>query len=471
MSEFIGFDEVLLGALRSSLRRAADELDELVRRCTDPNAAPFIGDASLAIRRARQSLRDLWLPAVERVLGITTVPMSWTDVDDPAIAAQQLVDDRVHGPLLAIAAEAILIRWQEGRPDGWMWPDQMADGPNVADRLFELLIADPAAATAFLRRAASDPPIVFFTAADETLVERLLAVGSSPEHTDAATAGAILLPMLSWARGAAPAFGRGHDGATPHARVYLAAAVAPWLAQFNRLRTDWGWTRHQADDTLVWIAREQAAMDRLLLELAAWQGRLETRPITRVDGTIDLGPLIDVATTISQLERACREADAMRGEASRRWLDLVLRAGGTVASALAPGGPVAGIATSGATKIASDLARTKLDEWGVVPSAARVEAEAQERFGGRVSHTAIVAITAIVCQQALAGTLPASAIDDLGRALDVDDDGDCATDAVATRLEGYVEGLRLQTDPATFNAMSAVLLAFANPDAVAEACE
>jgi hypothetical protein len=112
-----------------------------------------------------------------------------------------------------------------------------------------------------------------------------------------------------------------------------------------------------------------------------------------------------------------------------------------------------------------------LDRWGIAPSPEGARRRAQQTFGDRAIDTAVMAVTGIVGAAVERGDLPRDTLDRLElEGLAGPTGAGCAPREVSDRLHAFVADLAPLTDPATHNALLAVLYAFANPLSDAQLC-
>ncbi|MEN9506867.1 MAG: hypothetical protein RI958_2793 [Actinomycetota bacterium] len=368
---------------------------------------------------------------------------------------------------LADTADRLLLRWYQGRPDGDRFADGHRSGPNTGDLLVPLLIAEPAAATAFLQQASHHPGIVFMSAQDQRLVRALLVVGTAPPRVGPSTAGTILPALLRWS-GEARRRAMPHDGGTPDGAAYLAEASAPWLLYFGRRASEWGWSGPEADRALRDLIDDERAMEQLTSAMAGWRRSLTTTPLTDREGRVDLETLLDLSTMFAQLQLAFRDEEIDDDAAGRFWLEVTLFTGTLVASAAMSGGFLASVGTDLALTVASATGAAALGRFGVATSAERSQRQAAARFGSRSADVAVIAVVSAVGQLIDDGRLPVHTLDRLR--LPAATEAECTSTVVADRLAAFVSSLEPLTDATTFNALTAVMTAFVNPSSARQAC-
>ena len=382
----------------------------------------------------------------------------------PMAAALVLRHLRLDDRTLAAVGSLVMRRWREGSDHGMRWPDAFAGGDNTADLLFRILADRPAAAAAFLERARPDE--ILLAAQFDDSVARLLIVGTSPAQVDEVTAGRILRPLLEWLQlhGVPSAT----DGATRSAPAIAAAAVTPWLADLGPRAARWEWTYDDGDRALRWLLGDRAARAAMADGLAVQHDDLSDVPMLEPDGRVDGELVRDLASTFAQVQLALRDAEI--ADADGLLAQLAVNAAGVAITAAAPSGPIGFSAKVGVALLAPP-AIDALDRWGIAPSPEGARRRAQQTFGDRAIDTAVMAVTGIVGAAVERGDLPRDTLDRLELEGLAGPTGEgCAPREVSDRLHAFVADVAPLTDPATHNALLAVLYAFANPLSDAQLC-
>jgi hypothetical protein len=382
----------------------------------------------------------------------------------PMAAALVLRHLRLDDRTLAAVGSLVMRRWREGSDHGMRWPDAFAGGDNTADLLFRILADRPAAAAAFLERARPDE--ILLAAQFDDSVARLLIVGTSPAQVDEVTAGRILRPLLEWLQlhGVPSAT----DGATRSAPAIAAAAVTPWLADLGPRASRWEWTYDDGDRALRWLLGDPAA--RAAMADGLQRDDLSDVPMLEPDGRVDGELVRDLAGTFAQVQLALRDAEIAEADADGLLAQLAVNAAGVAITAAAPSGPIGFSAKVGVALLAP-VAIDALDRWGIAPSPEGARRRAQQTFGDRAIDTAVMAVTGIVGAAVERGDLPRDTLDRLElEGLAGPTGAGCAPREVSDRLHAFVADLAPLTDPATHNALLAVLYAFANPLSDAQLC-
>ncbi|MCB0998817.1 MAG: hypothetical protein KDB40_05915 [Acidimicrobiales bacterium] len=377
----------------------------------------------------------------------------------PYAAAMSLGQLDLDDATLAAVASLVVRRWHDGQEHGARWDDTAFSGPNTGDLVFDVLAARPVAATAFLLRATPDE--VLRSAQDATSVTALLVAGTSPDHVDESTAGTVLRPLLQYLP--AHELPTTVDGVAPGLTAAIATAVGPWLPALGPRAAHWGWQYDDGDDALRWLVADDDALVALTASLQQWHGRLATAPLVSPDGRLDGDLLYELSTMVSQVQVAIRDQALDEVHADALANALVFEVAGIVVEALVPGG----LAVEAGSTVISPLALSALDRLGLVPSASRRADQVRAGWADATAQTAIVAVTGTVAAAIERGDLPSDALDRLS--FDDLPDG-CAPDVVLRRLDDYLDEVAALTDPATGNALRAVLYAFVDPGVVNAAC-
>ena len=190
------------------------------------------------------------------------------DEMEPYVAAILVSHLGLRGAELAEVADSIVMRWWQ---ETWAFEqtpgvpaEYAADTrPNAADVLFPLIAADPAACRRYVELAGAHPYTLFQSSTQPDLAHRIAYVATDPGHTDAATAGRLLLPLLDWFGSEwAPRYGWALDDLDlPLCFVDL---LAPWLVQLSPLNHDWGLTAEQQRHLIEVLIADDRALERLL---------------------------------------------------------------------------------------------------------------------------------------------------------------------------------------------------------------
>ena len=362
--------------------------------------------------------------------------------------------------MLAAVAHDLLRRWYDA-PFGVLWVDQHYAGDNAADLLFALLVAEPGAPTAFLRRAAERPELVLLTAQYDHNVKALLLAGTSPEHIDPADAGRVIVPIIDALRAPGWQYAAGHDGFTRTAPAIIGSVIAPWLLQFGPRASQWQWTADDADDALRWVIDDPATALALVDAMQRWRNHIASTELIADDGRIDEDALHDLAEMVVQLEVAFRDEEVDDAADARFWSDLGFAVAELVIPALFAN-PAAGLAADLTVAALSPAVQGALQRFGVIaPGEDEARQEAQRRFGSRLTDTAVIAVIATVGHLIDSGLLPPDALDGLDPVAGGPDG--CGPAETGRRLRDFVTGLEPQLDPLTYESLLLVTDVFAGP--------
>jgi hypothetical protein len=378
---------------------------------------------------------------------------------EPYAAALVLVRLDLDDHTLASAAYSITKRWWIGPSPGTLWYDQPKGQEATADVLFAHLATRPAAATDYLWFAATHPPILFTTAADQTHTEELIRVGLDPAHVDATRAGEIVAPMLDWFVGGV---GNAGDPAPfgPSLHQLAATMSVPWLAFFASRAHEWGWTYDDGERALREIVTDSAAVDRIRAGLGTW---IDAALATGMPGDHDAfrSGLDALASSVSQLLWVFRD-EAIRDAADMRWfVDVGVFIADHVRGLLKIH-PLVNVAIDAGQPYLLE----QFEEWGIIPEDmddVRSQEDALRR--GELLVLPVALVTAMTRDLVAAGLVPDDALD----ALELDlADTDCPEREVHDRLKAFVADL--PADAETRDAMWMAVHAFLNASSVDEAC-
>ncbi|MFM8268084.1 MAG: hypothetical protein ACKOA2_08705 [Ilumatobacteraceae bacterium] len=166
------------------------------------------------------------------------------------------VERVVHSTFPQVAA-SLLDSWLDAPPPG-AFVDRRA---NPADALFARILADGRAGE-FVVLAADRPSILFDTAADHHLAERIAREGVAT--LDARTAERVLVAFLRWFQTYERTHSPVDETYIPTWRLLLVDLVVPWTMQLSPLDTTW---RTPPDERAALLARvldDDAALARLV---------------------------------------------------------------------------------------------------------------------------------------------------------------------------------------------------------------
>ncbi len=441
------------GAEASELRAHVDALDRAIA------ALVTVSSGHLS-----PAARAVWLTQMAEQL-------------DPYAAALVVRTLAPAGEELGELAATILGRWVSGDPVSGEWIDRLEPvgdhplGPLTGDLLLPLVAADAVASRAYARAAADHPRLLFDTIDDAGVVVTILSTATDPATTSSWAAGAILRPILEWLRVEDPWRYGGMIGDFA-ARPVVAEALSPWLLQFHSLADEWAWTTEDGDEMLAFLVDDAEAMEVLLSNGGRWLDLSTWAPV-RPDGTVDLVQLDAIAATLDQLSRLIA-TEEVEDTLFARWIteQLLGVAAGLVTRLVTAVPVVGGAAASGAPYAIASLTDWLTAHGVLPPDHATASARADDRYDDRVLRTAAIAVSATVAQLVDAGSLPATAMDELGDALDGDSvSDDCDARDLQHRLANWVESMHGRCDPVVFGALVAVTQTFLAGNYVNGVCE
>lgn len=192
----------------------------------------------------------------------------------------------LHGELLAQVSDHLLQRWVampwvalgDGRPT-----DINYTGPNTADLLLPLLIADPVAAAHFALLATEHPDVLFATTNDASLVHQLLLAATDPANASAAEAGAIIVPLLAYFADGGPLLVPGQEGYSNTWPLFLVDLISPWMLQLSTRNNEFGISDQRIKTLLASVLDDEAALDRLVANVSTVQAGV-IAGLSSVDG-------------------------------------------------------------------------------------------------------------------------------------------------------------------------------------------
>jgi hypothetical protein len=258
------------------------------------------------------------------------------------------------------------------------WADVQRAGPGTADLLMTTILSTHGAATAFVKRVAHDPVLLFDAAHDSALVRRLVVVGTSPAQMTVSDAGTVVPALISYIRDRyTPQVGfYGQPDAAP--RLLAVDLAAPWLAQFTSVHaTDWGFAAGQGAQLLASIITDADALARLAMQREQIAAGFRTTITANVTATNAARHAVhDLAAVLALIDTLARQqAIARANEAQQLW-DIGFALIGSATSML-PGGAAATLSSG----VALAALRTVLVRQGIAP-----------KSPGRVAHDTLYAL-------------------------------------------------------------------------------
>lgn len=308
---------------------------------------------------------------------------------DPSIEQAHQVVVRLLGewdhdlrPAVERVAHSTFPQFVAGLLDSWLdapplgaFVDQRA---NPADVLFGRILAEGRAAE-FVVLAADRPSILFDTAADHRLAERIAREGLAA--LDARSAEQVLVAFLRWFQTYEPTHNPVDESHLPAWRLLLVDLVVPWTMQFSPLDTTW---RSPPDERAAMLARvldDDAALDRLV----ARTDDVVAHMMRTLDDALALeryAAYLGMLGGLVGLERVADEAARLA-----RW-DLLWTSLRVGASAV-----VVGVAATVAVKLAVAGAERVAETWAPDPLRTAADADFAQRWTMTLAAASIAAAT------------------------------------------------------------------------------
>ncbi|MFM2181957.1 MAG: hypothetical protein RJB61_251 [Actinomycetota bacterium] len=138
--------------------------------------------------------------------------------------------------------------------------------PNPADSLFLQMLDDagnPSRAAAFVLRAADDPALLFDSAADWRLAQRVAMVGV--EALSPADAERAVLGFIGWFRHYELTHNPIDESYQHEWRRFLVALITPWTLHFAPLHSEWTSTAEERAALLSFVVRDIESLEWLLI--------------------------------------------------------------------------------------------------------------------------------------------------------------------------------------------------------------
>lgn len=273
----IGRDPALSAAFLANFHDWAELCDHLAARhalllSDTPHSSPTSVAAIDAVFSGLGSIARYGLPTTGCPLPSTVLPQ--IDEMRPYSAALVVQYVGLQGELLAQVSVHLLQRWltMPWQANADEAPtDVHFSGPNTADVLFALMLADPVAAAHFVTRAVEDPDVLFRTADDALLPQQLLLAVTDPANASAAEAGAVIVPLLSYFADGGPLLQPGHEGYSDTWPLFLVDLISPWMLQLSTRNDEFGVSDERIKVLLASVLDDSAALDRLVANVAVVQ--------------------------------------------------------------------------------------------------------------------------------------------------------------------------------------------------------
>lgn len=231
----LGWDPQRLAALHAAARSCAVELHAAA------GTVSFLHDVEPALAEADEMLRR--------------VAAEWDQHLLPLLA-------RLEGSTFADEAASTLRSWMAGA-SAVETTDHL---PNPADALFLRMLDDadnPARAAAFVLRAADDPALLFDTAVDWRLAQRVALVGV--DALSPADAERAVLGFIGWFRHYELTHNPVDESYQHEWRRFLVALITPWTLHFAPLHTAWTSTADERAALLSFVVGDIESLEWLLI--------------------------------------------------------------------------------------------------------------------------------------------------------------------------------------------------------------
>jgi hypothetical protein len=218
--------------------------------------------------------------------------------------------------LVGLSVE-VLHRFDVDR-DGY-WAEDAVNGPKTGDLLLETILRTAGAPTTFVVAVADEPRLLWWTAADASLAQRVALVGTDPASIGIADAAVVLHAFADWFAHLQPAAQRNLVNlADPwESRATLGALAAPWFVEYGSGTDAWGVDPDIRRADLAFIIDDQGARGAMFEQLDAEAATLVGDPNRhRTEQAIaaSIGMLLQIDT-----ERRIRHAEEAKDEWDASW--------------------------------------------------------------------------------------------------------------------------------------------------------
>lgn len=186
---------------------------------------------------------------------------------EPYAAAALIRQAALDPTTLAWLSVEVLHRLDNERPG--MWPEDREPGPKTGDLLFETILATPGAPTPFVIAVRPEPQLLWWTAADAGLAQRVAREGTGPQSIGPVEAHLVLHAFTEWFVHL-DGLARNNLRFTAHpfeSRSALGELAAPWLVEFGPGTDDWGPDAGGRRSDLAFVIDDRAARDRLFARM------------------------------------------------------------------------------------------------------------------------------------------------------------------------------------------------------------
>lgn len=170
------------------------------------------------------------------------------------------------GALLGQVTERLLRRWLDAprqRHFEEAPTDFHLDGPNTADLMMPLLLADAVAGRWFVAAAALRPDLLVATADDAAAVQQLILTATDPALVSATDAAAVIVSIIDHVADGNPLTADGAERGRAW-DLFLVDLIAPWTLQFSPLDEQFRLPPERKAQLLGFVIDDAVALDRLV---------------------------------------------------------------------------------------------------------------------------------------------------------------------------------------------------------------
>jgi hypothetical protein len=213
----------------------------------------------------------------EEVHGSGSIP-ALTRTMEPYAAAALIRQAGLDPQTLAWLSVEVLDRLDGDRPP--LWPEDLRPGPKTGDLLFETILATPGAATPFVIAVKANPQLLWWSAADPLLAQRVAQVGTDPANIDPVSAHLVLHAFVEWFDTYEPMSRTDlrYTALPKRSRAYLGVLAEPWFVEFGPGVDDWGPDAAGRRADLAFIVKDRGARDALLEGMGQEAAGLDGEP-------------------------------------------------------------------------------------------------------------------------------------------------------------------------------------------------
>lgn len=437
-----------------------------------PGSAPLVDDDALAAIAAITAAVPTDSHAGRYPVALESMPPLAA-----ALVLQHLpLDDRT----LATVSERLLRRWRDGADPSsarWVpWPDQRLAGITTATVLGTLLMRRPAVLSDVARRLADRPEAFIALATSTDQLTELLARATDPSRVDAATAGAILVPLMRWwdSEGyhlLAPPLPHGVD-----LGLALASVAPPWVREFSGRAEAWTWTADEGRDALVRLARDEERFDRFMDGYVVHHRRLLHDHVVDTRGALDLGVFDDLYGTFATMVLVSGDERMRIARLERALTELIGEVGMFIAGRKAPAvrNPILGLGMAAALDRVVPLSTDLLANLGLAPApVAEVEQRVEADHALLSAQLTVAAVGTVVAGFVASGRLDPDTARHLPPLRDprtVARNGECPAAAAYDDARRLIDDAAAHLSADDHHRLVTTLFARVNPESAAVVC-